>query len=904
MFCVSVIEAQTLYDIRGKVTSSGVSLVGVVVIIPELSLWGITDTEGDFVVKNVPQGEWQMEFRLVGYRTSVVSVTVPIQHSLSVIMQEESYELDDVTITARQGAGAGTASVIDRTAFEHQQTVSVADALQLLPGGVTDNPSLNKQKVLTLRETSSNDATSAMGTALVIDNAQFTNDANMQDFTSVSNVESMPNTTATGPDVRVISTDRIESVEVIRGVASVEYGNLTSGAVIVKTKASASPTNVSLKIDPKLKSLSLSRGFNIGRRGAVVAADVDLAKSYNDVRSKSMQFKRLTGQLAYSSTFDLGDAKFILNAKSNGFISQNVEESDPDKHERNYIKEVNKNLSLNINGNFLANTKWLTSMRFNVTTNIGHQISEVLDAHIGELPTPYTSSLISGEHEGAFYPSQYDEIMRVDGKPLTLQMKVTANKSHTRGALNGHFIVGVEYNLKGNNGEGKTGEYLSMGMRPRSFKDVPFVSDWSLYAEEKFRLPILNTRIELQAGLRLTSVNAQDYDFATIVDPRINIRYVLFDKKSSLFALRAGWGIQHKMPTLVHLYPDPAYMDRVSYSYLDNSTQTGIALFTTKVLDDTQNKDLLLPQSNNIELGVEVKHNKHFKFDATLFYENLKHGFSYVSNVTPMSYKVYQMTTQRAEYTDGVLFIGEELVPYNNDTVFYSYQRPVNAMEIKKQGMEFTFDFGKIESINTQVIVDGMFIDINRQTNAEEAYYKNGTINGSNRKYAAMRSVSTFNVSHTKRLNTNLRLITRIPSLGLIFSIKGQCVWIDKARRSAELNGKSLVSEIDGEKVVLPTALIGFSGNIITNVSANIISDVQTMEYVQRLKPNALEEDNPKPYALADLRMTKEIGRWLQFSLYVNNFTNRNPKRYLKSSDVYVYKNSEIYFGCDMKIKL
>lgn len=41
--------------------------------------------------------------------------------------------------------------------------------------------------------------------------------------------------------MRTISTDNIESIEVIRGVASAEYGNMSAGAVVVKTSRAALP---------------------------------------------------------------------------------------------------------------------------------------------------------------------------------------------------------------------------------------------------------------------------------------------------------------------------------------------------------------------------------------------------------------------------------------------------------------------------------------------------------------------------------------------------------------------------------------------------------------------------------------------------------------------------------------
>lgn len=902
LFCVSCLGAQTLYDIKGNVSSVDGPLFGVVVIVPDLELLSVSDADGNFSVKSLPQGEWKMEFRLMGYRTDFEVVAVPQDKNLDVRMQLESYELDDVTVTARHGSGMSTSSVIDRTAFEHQQTVSLSDALQLLPGGVTNNPSLNERSTLALREVDSNDATSAMGTSLLIDNVQISNDANMQVFSSASSkVSDFPNATGGGVDTRVVSTDRIESVEVVRGVASAEYGNMTSGAVMVKTRAGVSPLNVTLKVDPKLKSVSVGRGMLVGNRGAVVAADIDYANSYKDVRSNSTKFNRVTAQLAYSDVYNIADTKILFNGKLSGYISNNSNESDPDKLSYEYVDENCNSLRLNMNANWLLNKPWLTSLRFTASASTEHQVSEVLNSHVAELPTPYTTVLDGGLNEGAFYPEVYDEIMTVDGKPQTLQMKLSSNIAHSLNRITGSLLAGVEYNLKGNNGEGKSGSFLPTGVRPRSFKDVPFIGDVSFFAEEKLRLSMNNSRLELQMGGRFTKVMAKEYDFDMCIEPRLNLRFVMKDKPLSTWALRAGIGAQYKMPTLAHLYPDPAYHDVLSYSYIDNATQKGTALFSTLVLEDTRLYCLDLPRSVNYEIGLEVKQGAHFNLVASLFREVLDNGFSFASDVWPMSYRVYVMTSEPAEFVDGVLSVGGKEVPYKNEVTFMNFLTPTSNLSHTKNGVEFTMDFGKIECLNTQIMLDGIYLDVKRTDYNIHAYYTSGTINGENRKWAAAcYGKSIFNVSHNKRFNTNLRLITRIPSVGFVFSFKGQCVWIDKQRKSVT----SPITEIDGVKVVEPLAYVNENREFVYGMTMDEETMAHTSVYLQRLQENALLEDAPKPYAMADVRITKEIGQWLQLSVYANNFTNSKPQRYLKSSDQYVYKNTDIYFGCDMRIKL
>ena len=54
---------------------------------------------------------------------------------------------------------------------------------------------------------------------------------------------------------------------------------------------------------------------------------------------------------------------------------------------------------------------------------------------------------------------------------------------------------------------------------------------------------------------------------------------------------------------------------------------------------------------------------------------------------------------------------------------------------------------------------------------------------------------------------------------------------------------------------------------------------------------------------MANLRVTKEIGRIAQISFYANNFTNSHPKMLLKSTGTYKRVNTDIYFGAELKLR-
>lgn len=78
-----------------------------------------------------------------------------------------------------------------------------------------------------------------------------------------------------GVDMRTITTSNIESVEVIRGIASAQYGDIASGAVIVNSKAGRAPLSIQLDINPNVYMASASHGVGLGDRAGVLNYGVD-----------------------------------------------------------------------------------------------------------------------------------------------------------------------------------------------------------------------------------------------------------------------------------------------------------------------------------------------------------------------------------------------------------------------------------------------------------------------------------------------------------------------------------------------------------------------------------------------------------------------------------------------------
>ncbi|HCY73485.1 MAG TPA: TonB-dependent receptor, partial [Rikenellaceae bacterium] len=107
--------------------------------------------------------------------------------------------------------------------------------------------------------TDSDYATSALGTKFVIDGHPINNDANLQSTPAYSSYGS--SYVNFGTDMREISTEDIENVEIVRGIASVKYGDLTSGLVNIIRKKGGNDIHARFKSDMKSKLFYIGKGF-------------------------------------------------------------------------------------------------------------------------------------------------------------------------------------------------------------------------------------------------------------------------------------------------------------------------------------------------------------------------------------------------------------------------------------------------------------------------------------------------------------------------------------------------------------------------------------------------------------------------------------------------------------------
>ena len=144
------------HTVSGKIVDAenGSAMELVNIVFENGAFWAVSDLSGKFSIE-LTDGEYHYEVSYVGYETAKGTVKVNGKNisSLTIKLQSSSLALDEVVVTAKQKA-MGSSSVIDQSALSHLQPKSVEDILQLMPGNLTQNPSLGSVGQANLREVS------------------------------------------------------------------------------------------------------------------------------------------------------------------------------------------------------------------------------------------------------------------------------------------------------------------------------------------------------------------------------------------------------------------------------------------------------------------------------------------------------------------------------------------------------------------------------------------------------------------------------------------------------------------------------------------------------------------------------------------------------------------------------
>ena len=438
--------------LSGTVTdkSTGAPVSFATVVVDATEQWAVADAKGKFVLRNVSVAASIVRVDCLGYVTWARDMKFSKDIDFRVELSPDNLSLESAIVTAQEdGNSATTTRTIDRMALDH-----------VLPGGATVDPSLTSEKQFNIRAGSGEKGSASFGTAVEVDGVRLSNNAS---FVAASDFDNKP---VKGVSTNNIASSNIESVEVITGVPSVEYGDMGSGVVKVNLKKGKTPFMVTLSTSPSTKQASVSKGFDLGstRRGralGVVNASAEYAQSISKQMSPYTAYRRQQLSVSYTNTLSRGifyTMPLRITVGVTGNLGGMNSNADPDAVQGTWSMGKDNAIQGHFDLNWLLSKPWITSVELSGSASYSDRSSQERTFNSSSInktvlhgreegygiAVPYTAGTVPSV---MYIPAGYwYNTMCDDDRPLATKLSFKANHSHLFGKVNNKIkLCGLDH---------------------------------------------------------------------------------------------------------------------------------------------------------------------------------------------------------------------------------------------------------------------------------------------------------------------------------------------------------------------------------------------------------------------------------------------------------------------------
>ena len=931
LFFSFICEAQKSrsgFIISGKTVdaATGEEIAGVAVNLEDTGIWTTTDEKGRFILTDIAPGTYSLDFSCLGYVDRKLEFTIRKDISELVIkLSLNTLALNGVVVTAELDRdGMNTSTKFGSNALEHLQMSNVTDIAALLPGGRTVNPDLTADKRVSVRSGGLAYGNASFGTALEVDGIRVGNNASFGEMN--------------GYGTRNISTENVQSIEVITGVPSAEYGDLNSGIVRINTKKGRTPLNVTFSVNPRTYQASASKGIDLQNNRGVLNLSAEWTRATQRLSSPYTSYSRRGFSASYSNTF----RKVLkFEAGFTGNIGGMNAKNDPDAYQGTWSKGRDNVFRGNTSLTWLLQKSWITNLKFDASVNFNDNSSteRLYSSSASMLPAAHS------EQEGYYLadrlPMTYFADRVVDSKELDYAASLKYEWFRKNGGRLSKLKAGVQWKANGNVGEGeyyKDPSLAANGYRPRSYSQYPFMHNLAVYAEEDYTLPIGKTKLELAAGLRLENLFVKNtkYENVSSLSPRFNFKWKISDG----FSFRGGWGVSEKLPSFYILYPVQKYRDIQTFGFSHGDMASYV--YYTQPYKMLYNENLKWQRSSNSEFGIDA-----WFLGAAVslvgFYNKTANPYTYQSIYTPFSYNImsipegFEMPENpqiRVDSQTGQVYMratGEEFwTPMETKVTDYTFcdsQLPSNGADIHRAGVELTVDFPEIAPILTKFRLDANYAFTRYVDNTLTSYYKTGWSHTELKDrsyqyvgiYASVGNAPTIwngKVSHS--LDANLTAVTHIPQARIVITCRLEMSVFQRFHNLSEYNGSEYAycvqpdgTEIPGKSIysgtsytaIRPVKYIDETGAVRDFTDAEAANPAFANLILRSGNAYTFAKDGYGSYLSANLSVTKEIGDHVSISFYANNFTNSRMSVKSRATGVSAIFTPTFYYGLTCRLK-
>lgn len=920
-------QNRALFSISGKVVDAktGEPVIGAAVNVEDTGIWAISDENGTFFLPDIRPGDYAVQFSCLGFvdkRLSfVVKKDIP---NLTIKLDQNTLALNSVVVTAeRDKEGMNTSLKFGANALNHLQMSNVTDISALLPGGKTVNPDLTTDNAVSLRSGGLAAGNAAFGTALEVDGVRVGNNAS---FGSMS-----------GTGTRNISTENVQSIEVITGVPSAEYGDLNSGMVRINTRKGLTPWNITFAVNPRTYQASASKGIDLMKNRGVLNVSAEWTRATQKLSSPYTSYTRRGFSASYSNTFK-NVLKFEVGATGN--IGGMNTKNDPDAYKGTWSKVRDNVLRTNTSLTWLLRKSWITNLKLDASVNYNDNRSQDHAYGSSASMLPAVHSELAGYYLADRLPVSYFSDKVIDSKELDYAASLKYEWFKKSGKRLSKLKAGVQWKANGNVGEGeyyKDPSVAANGYRPRPYSQYPFMHNVAAYIEEDYTFPIGKTSLQISAGLRLENLFVKDTDYKNVssLSPRFNAKWKISDNLS----IRGGWGVSEKLPSFYILYPVQKYRDIQTFGFSHGDASSYV--YYTQPYKMLFNENLKWQKNYNAEFGIEAYF---LRTSVSLvgFFNKTKNPYTYQNIYTPFSYNIMSVPSGytvpdnpeiRVDSQTGQVYMrgsNEEfwtpMATKVTDKTFFESQMPGNGDDIYRTGAELIVDFPEIAPIRTKFRLDANYAYTHYIDNTLNWTYRTGWSHTSlsNRSYqyvgiyANGGESGTFNGKESHSLNANLTAITHIPEARIVITCRLEMSLLSRFRNLSRYQGKEYAYNVNADGVesiggsiydsnnytaIRPVKYMDENGDVHDFTDKEASDPAFANLIIKSGNAYTFSQDGYGAYLSANLSVTKEIGDHVSLSFFANNFTNSRMYVTSKATGVSAIFTPAFYYGLTCRLK-
>lgn len=920
-------QNRALFSISGNVVDAktGEPVIGAAVNVEDTGIWAISDENGTFFLPDIRPGDYAVQFSCLGFvdkRLSfVVRKDIP---NLTIKLDQNTLALNSVVVTAeRDKEGMNTSLKFGANALNHLQMSNVTDISALLPGGKTVNPDLTTDNAVSLRSGGLAAGNAAFGTALEVDGVRVGNNAS---FGSMS-----------GTGTRNISTENVQSIEVITGVPSAEYGDLNSGMVRINTRKGLTPWNITFAVNPRTYQASASKGIDLMKNRGVLNVSAEWTRATQKLSSPYTSYTRRGFSASYSNTFK-NVLKFEVGATGN--IGGMNTKNDPDAYKGTWSKVRDNVLRANTSLTWLLRKSWITNLKLDASVNYNDNRSQDHAYGSSASMLPAVHSELAGYYLADRLPVSYFSDKVIDSKELDYAASLKYEWFKKSGKRLSKLKAGVQWKANGNVGEGeyyKDPSVAANGYRPRPYSQYPFMHNVAAYLEEDYTFQIGKTSLQISAGLRLENLFVKDTDYKNVssLSPRFNAKWKISDNLS----IRGGWGVSEKLPSFYILYPVQKYRDIQTFGFSHGDSSSYV--YYTQPYKMLFNENLKWQKNYNAEFGIEAYF---LRTSVSLvgFFNKTKNPYTYQNIYTPFSYNIMSVPSGytvpdnpeiRVDSQTGQVYMrgsNEEfwtpMATKVTDKTFFESQMPGNGDDIYRTGAELIVDFPEIAPIRTKFRLDANYAYTHYIDNTLNWTYRTGWSHTSlsNRSYqyvgiyANGGESGTFNGKESHSLNANLTAITHIPEARIVITCRLEMSLLSRFRNLSRYQGREYAYNVNADGVesiggsiydsnnytaIRPVKYMDENGDVHDFTDKEASDPAFANLIIKSGNAYTFSQDGYGAYLSANLSVTKEIGDHVSLSFFANNFTNSRMYVTSKATGVSAIFTPAFYYGLTCRLK-